>query len=698
LLLCLALVTVFGGANLMLGYLVSQNEARQLAQMEQYRRFEIIQTTGEALALYRHRESEVNTAILLKNKQSELEARTRLEHQRSVLEMRLSTLESFDGASAATIRRALSELPAYQSQMIEALAQGRRPDMDPAGDELKKRLELIQKTLNDASERERGLARSLQTQEMERTKAAQRLAATIIILASALGVLGTLVVIRSVIRPLVATTHAIRQVNKGQIDIDLPPVTGDEFGDMALALRQFRDQAERLRKLAYEDPLTGLGNRAFLEESLRDRMQLSSQSRRRLGVLFVDLDNFRAVNDRWGYKTGDRYLCEAVNRIQRFIPEETLLCRYAGDSFVVLIEGLSYVDSAEVHLREIADCALRGLAEPYAVGEQLINMSVSIGIAVYPEDGETVEQLISGADAAMYVAKKNGRNNVRFASSAATGSFRKRLAIASDIRRGLDEGEFEAFYQPIVDVGLGKVVGAEALLRWRHPERGLLLPGEFIQTAEQAGLINKLGEQCLIQAHQQSRRWRAVGRDLRISVNLSAHQVHEGKILPLLRRLQDEVADSTALIDFELTESALLDAAEFGQNVLSEIREMGYRLGLDDFGTGYSSLSYLKRLPIDKVKIDREFVTGIASSSQASLAIVSAVVALGRSLNLGIVAEGVESLEQLRQLQEIGCSLQQGFHFSVALPAVEFDRWRTAFERDMQIERGGKPGPNLIRG
>jgi diguanylate cyclase (GGDEF)-like protein len=520
---------------------------------------------------------------------------------------------------------------------------------------------------------------------------------TIIIVTGVVGILFTLMVVRSIIRPLQSTTTALRLVNAGETDIDLPPIAADEFGDMALALRQFRDQAERLRKVAYEDPLTGLGNRARLEDALQKAIDRAAQTKTQLALLYLDLDNFRAINDRLGHKVGDRFLCEAVSRLSRFIPEDTLLCRFGGDKFTVLIENLPAGQSVEPQLREIANCALRGLAEPYSHGEHLLNMTASIGIALFPRDGETVEQLVSGADAAMFAAKKSGRNNVRFTSSEFTSALRRHFAVANDIRRGLEHGEFRPYYQPIVDTECGRVVGAEALLRWQHPERGLLLPDQFIDVAEEAGLIGMLGEECLRAAHRQAAIWKASGKSIRIAVNLSARQVHDGNIVEALQKLDAQHHAADRLIDLELTESALLDASETGQEVLGRIKDLGYRLGLDDFGTGYSSFAYLRVLPIDKIKIDRQFVAGMATSQQ-SFAIVSAIMALANNLRLEVVAEGIEAVEHVRALRKLGCTLHQGFFFSKALPAAEFEHWAAHFERQAASELvNGVPRPALIR-
>lgn len=696
--LSVGLLAVLGTANLLLAYMIHQNQGGQVAQQEQYRRFEIIQATGQSMTWLRHLGGQLNSARLFRRTAEEAQVAAAIRAAESNLDAQLERMASFDTASVERIREALLEIPALQASVVDAMLARRPPENEPSVRELQRRLNLIEDTLAEASHRERSLARELHERERRRVTVAQRVAASIIVASGLGGLALTLLVIRSILRPLRETTDAIRQVNLGRIDIDLPAIRRDEFGDMALALRQFRDQAERLRKLAYEDALTGLGNRARLESDLPRAIDESRASGAGLALIHAGLDNFRAVNDRLGHKAGDRYLCEAASRLSRFVPVEAQLFRCGGDHFSVLVEGLSDHEPAQARLREIANDVLRGLGEPYPIGDQLLNMSVSVGIAIFPEDGQTTQQLISAADAAMYVAKKNGRNNLRFAGAQITGEFRRQLALASDIRRGLEAGEFEAFYQPIVDVERGVVVAAEALLRWRHPQRGLLLPSAFIGAAEESGLINRLGEQCLVAAHQQSQRWRSTFRGLRIAVNLSAHQIHEGQILEFLNRLDREWPATEQLIDFELTESTLLDANDSGQQVLEEIKRRGFRLSLDDFGTGYSSFSYLNRLPIDKLKIDQQFVASMSDSKQA-VAIISAIVALARNLELDVVAEGVETDPQMLQLCRLGCSFQQGFRFSSALPAEEFPRWVLDYERQASTIKpvAGEPrSPSIL--
>ncbi|MDR3418917.1 MAG: EAL domain-containing protein [Nevskia sp.] len=683
--LCLGLLAIFGSSSLLLGYLIERNQEEQEAQAEQYRRFGIIQRVLEAVTVDARHGSNVNIAIIQKNPELEAKARQLEEQSHNDVWVELARLRSFDPESAGIIEVAQRELPQISEQAARNLVAGKTDQAQVA--ELQKRVNTIEETVRAATRRERDRADRIQQEARERASLAIRIAVAMIFLAEIIGIALVLLVVRSIIRPLRITTEAIRQVNVGQLELDLPPISGDEFGQVALALRQFRDGAEKLRRLAYQDPLTGLGNRAQLEESLRIALAPPHPPEEPLALYYFDLDNFRSVNDRLGHKAGDAYLCEAATRLQRFLPVGSELFRYGGDKFIALVDDAVAGGATELRLRQIAETVLRGLAEPHRFGSHLLHMSVSIGIAVSPGDGKTSESLINSAEAAGHAAKRSGRNNARFADGQLTGMLRRQLALAGEIQRGLEQNEFEVFYQPMVDVESRQVSGAEALVRWRHPERGLLLPGEFIQVAESEGLINALGERCLRIAHAQLRQWRAQGHQFRVSVNVSARQVQDCKILEPLEALRREDADAAQMIDLELTESVLFDSSENTRRALEEIKKFGYRLGMDDFGTGYSSFSYLQRLPIDKIKIDRQFVAEIGGSRQAE-AIISAMLALARSLDMDVIAEGVETPLQMRRLLKQGCRVQQGFLFSPALPAAEFMRWTEAYELGRLVVSG----------
>ncbi len=675
----MGLVVVLGGANLLLGALIQRDQTYQRDQQEQFQRFKVIASTQEAMTSFRHARGLLNSMIMLKDTSGQKTGREIVESNYQEVLNQLDDLARFDKANADEIRAAFTAVQPKIEQFMKLMVSGQPAETSEDFRDYQRLLDLINTRLNEVSAREHRLADEVEHRERDRVSLAIFTARVIVLTTALFGSLLTFLVVRSIIRPLRATTNAIRQVNSGETRIDLPPVTRDEFGDMALALRQFRDRAESLHRLAYEDPLTGLGSRAQLDETLRWAVEQCRLHETMLALLYIDLDNFRSVNDRFGHLVGDRYICEAATRLRRFIPEDATLYRYGGDNFVVLLDELAPEKVSQTRLDELSRLLLRGLSEHYVLGEHLLNMSASIGIAVYPADGTSAEQLVSSADSAMYAAKRNGRNNARFASADLTSNLRRQLSAYSDIRRGLEHGEFEVYYQPIVNTRVQRVVGAEALLRWNHPQKGLVLPSEFIAAAEESGLINRLGEVCLRQAHTQTMLWRWAGRVVKVAVNLSVRQLLEGRVLEIITSLPDEASSQDRPIEFELTESVLLDSTARGLEALIEIHRLGYRLGLDDFGTGYSSFSYLERLPIGKIKIDRSFVAGLASSQQ-SQAIVSAMLAMANTLSLDIVGEGVETDEQSADLRARGCYLQQGFLYSKAIPAAQFLTWADQYE------------------
>jgi diguanylate cyclase (GGDEF)-like protein len=674
--LCVGLLAVMGGANLLLTRINQQHEAEVALLQEQYRRVNVIYAVQRTMAAFRFWQGQVNTSALIQNADSEAKAKIKLEDARGQVQKRLAELREFDAPSVDVVQDILGALSLRLHDLVLAL-NTRDKSAEAHAAEATRLANAMEQTLLAAIEREQAMADVAQRTARERAAASQQASLIIMGLSVAFGLLLTAVVINSIIRPMQSTVKALRLVNAGETFIDMPPVRQDEFGDMAVALRQFRDQAENLRRLAYSDSLTGVGNRARLEESLSTAMDVARQKAGHLALLYIDLDNFRTVNDSLGHSAGDRYLCEAVDRLRRFAPDESLVCRYGGDKFTILLKDL-YAANAEVlraTLRNVSNSILTGMVEPFELAGNLLPMSVSIGIAVFPEDGQTSEQLVSNADAAMYLAKRNGRNNMQFATPELTGDARRQLSIVTDIRRGLESSEFEPFYQPIVDTTTGFIAGAEALLRWRHPHRGIVAAGEFFPAAEASGLIHALGEQCIRRACAQAEKWaRVADRKLRVSVNLSARQIEDRTALLFLQRLHAETGPAVKNLDFEITETAILQHLDRAQATLKEIRELGHQLSVDDFGTGYSSLVYLQRFPVNRIKIDRSFVSRLGTSREAQ-AIIAATIALARSLDLDVVAEGVETAEQMRALRSMGCTLQQGYYFTPALPAPEFDVW-----------------------
>lgn len=681
LLLCASLILSFASGSLYLTYLFERNHSDQLAVREQYRRFETILNVEQAVSLWRHRGGQLNSAMMLKDQPDEqLRRQADYEQARIELERRLVRIGSFDPDSLATIDSALREVPAYSQIVMQAMAQGHAdtPDATRALAALQQRLNRIEETLEAARRREFEQSQQIQQQASDRAELARHIGLAITLLLLCSGVLLIVTVMRSILRPLRDVTNAMRQINRGLDPGVLPPVGGDEFGDMSQAMRLFHDRSERLGRLAYHDALTGLGNRAKLEESLEALLDQASARQLDVVLMYLDLDNFRSVNQRVGHRLGDRYLVEAVNRVQQLMPTGTQLFRYSGDKFVALLPIGDGGLQLEARIKSVASVVLRGVFEPYRIQNEVLNMSTSIGIAIYPDDGATTEQLISSAEAAVFAAKKSGRNNARFAGGKLAGQLRAQKALGNEIRRGLEHGEFEVYYQPIIDFAQRRVVAAEALMRWHHPDRGLLVAQQFISIAEEEGLIMPLAQLCLAKSHQQADIWSKAGHRWRIAVNVSAKQLQDGDILQQLRLLCAGIEPIDNRVDLELTESVLFDTSDEARELLNSIRRLGYRIGMDDFGTGYSSFNYLQWLPIDKIKIDRQFVSTMNVSRQAR-GIISATIALAQNLELDVVAEGVETPQQARQLANLGCPQQQGFHYSPALDAESFEQWAIGY-------------------
>jgi len=681
LLLCFGLLLLLGGANLLLARIIGERESQELAQAEQYGRVQTVVSVREAFGAVRHFQSLANVGRLTQDPSLQKRVAESLAGAERQLQDSLAEMAEFDATVVALMRRERELSVEAMRKAVEAIALKSSDSATLAGAAIG-HLDRIEQALAEAGVRERRLAQEVTAQQLEGARTGVRLALTIVVLATLAGLALSAAMLHALVRPLQQTVAALRQINDGQSMVDLPPITGDEFGEMAQALRQFRDQADQLRELAYTDAATGLGNRARMDQALRQAVARSAGSGATLALLAIDLDNFGGINDGLGYTAGDAYLREAGQRLARFAPEDALVCRYSGDKFAVLIETESRDEPEHdlVHLRRHAELILRGMSESFAYREHLLPMSVSIGIALFPQHASSESELISGADAAMYLVKQDGRNGIRFADRGLSVGARQDLAMVAELRRGIEQKEFEAHYQPIIDTLAGKVAGAEALLRWQHPQRGLLTADRFIPAAEASGQIQELGQACLQQVCEQLVEWQAGdGAALWLSVNLSVRQIEHGPLLEQLEQLLRRPGFSPASLLLEITESAALDRVDKARETLDRIRRMGFQLGMDDFGTGYSSMVYLQRFPVDKIKIDRLFVQRMDTSREAH-AIVSAVIAIARSLQLQVVAEGVETAAQSQQLRDMGCHLQQGFLFARALPAAEFARWRTGYE------------------
>jgi diguanylate cyclase (GGDEF)-like protein len=417
-----------------------------------------------------------------------------------------------------------------------------------------------------------------------------------------------------------------------------------------------RKRAEQAaRHQAEHDPLTGLPNRVLFLDRLQQALAANRRQHKQFALMFLDLDRFKQINDTLGHRAGDIVLQEVACRLTHCVRAVDTVSRLAGDEFVVLLADIGGVDQAA----HVAITVMQQLAQPIALDQQQIAPSVSVGIAICPSDGDTAETLLHHADVAMYHAKQDGRNAFRFFSPEMNAHVVERVQMENMLRRALANGEFELEYQPEVDIESGRTIGVEALIRWRHPERGLLLPHEFIPVAEECGLIVPIGEWVLREACHQAREWRDQGFPVVVAVNLSGAQF----IHPNLVRVVDEALGSSGLeprfLDLEITESVIMNGDACTGATVQALRKRGIQLTIDDFGTGYSSLSCLRRFPLSKLKIDRSFIEDITRAPHDA-AMIPAIIAVARSLKLKVIAEGVETAEQLRFLQQHGCDEYQG--------------------------------------
>ena len=424
----------------------------------------------------------------------------------------------------------------------------------------------------------------------------------------------------------------------------------------------------QLRHLASHDALTGLPNRLLLEDRATQAIAQADRQAHEFALLVIDLDRFKLINDSLGHRAGDDLLREVAQRLKSAVRSVDTAARLGGDEFVILLAGpISEAEALEIGKRVIhlMEPAIRLLGID-------VHISPSVGIAFYPRDAASVEALLARADAAMYSAKERGRNNVQCYAEGMSTATSEHVKLESDLHEALRTQQFELHYQPKVDTATGRINSAEALIRWNHPQRGLLGPDQFISLAEDCGLLDAIGEWVLFEACRQARAWQDAGlRPLRVAVNLAPSQFRLTNLVDQIRRALDAAHLDPQLLEVELTESAVMSDAEESIVILESISSMGVLVSVDDFGTGYSSMSYLRRFPIDKLKIDRCFVQEMTRRPEDA-SIVRAIISLAHGLHLKVIAEGVETSEQLALLANLGCDQYQGFYYSPALSSGEF--------------------------
>ncbi len=528
--------------------------------------------------------------------------------------------------------------------------------------------------------------------------------ALITALAGALALTGAYVLSRRVnfgiSQPLQNLTQLMHQIiRKQDFTIRSEIASENEIGLLAGGLNDLLDHIERrdaaleselaqrraveqdLDQLAHFDNVTALPNRHFFNTYLESAIQQARDSGAMIGVMFIDLDNFKIVNDTLGHRSGDLLLKEASQRIEQTLGEAEKIFRIGGDEFAIVIKDVQDIAQAEAIAKEI----IRDLHQPFDLHNNEIYVGASIGISFFPTQAGDLSSLLSNADAAMYHAKSLGKNNFQHYHADMEGRIRRRLTMENSLRRAIDADELELYYQPQVDVETMRIVGFEALLRWHHPKMGTITPAEFIPLAEESGLILPIGGWVMVTACYQAQRWQKVfGADMRIAVNFTARQLKDEAMVEKVLHALAITGLPPSTLDLELTESSLMDNSDVSVGKMKELRRAGINISIDDFGTGFSSLSYLKRFPLNALKIDRSFISDIPQDEDDA-AITNAIIALANTLKIEVIAEGVETLEQLNYLKQNACHYAQGNLFCVPLPARKMEDFLYSLENPMHL-------------
>ncbi|MFD2372088.1 EAL domain-containing protein [Brevibacillus sp. GCM10020057] len=448
----------------------------------------------------------------------------------------------------------------------------------------------------------------------------------------------------------------------------------DKSGNVANLLLVTRDITERklseekIHHLAYHDSLTDLPNRRMYIQHMTKEIVLAKRFQSKLAVLFLDMDRFKDINDSYGHDVGDLLLIEVARRLSACVQPTDMVARLGGDEFTLLV---SVNDTEQV--QQLAMQIISQFQQPFELHGHLITISCSIGISLFPQDGDNAEDLLKRADTALYAIKAQGRNRFSLFDPAMEARSLERILMENELRKAIEKKQFQIYYQPRMEIATQELTGMEALVRWVHPELGIISPGKFIPIAEETGLIVELGEWILREACAQNKKWLDEGHRLKVSVNLSARQIYQKDLVERIKAILQEVQLPAEWLELEITESIFVKMEE-ATAVLQQLREAGIHISIDDFGTGYSSFSYIKSLPVDTIKIDASFIRDI-HHNQESQAIVKAIVTIAESLQMNVIAEGIELDDQAESLQQNGCLHGQGYFFSRPLAAADFERF-----------------------
>lgn len=440
---------------------------------------------------------------------------------------------------------------------------------------------------------------------------------------------------------------------------------------MIVVIKDLRKARDETQKLALTDSQTGLANRNWFLRRLRDSVGSAERLDRLVAVLFLDLDKFKPVNDAFGHVLGDKLLKAVGERLKSCVRKVDMVARLGGDEFAIILTNLEKTDQVNIPAQRI----LRSLSEPIMIDGNELSVGTSIGVSFYPLDDKTPEELMRKADVALYQAKEAGRGTFRLYDKEMDAQARAVRMLENDLRLAVERDEFVLHYQPLMDVRSGEVVAAEALIRWQHPKRGMVPPGEFIPVCDANSMIIPIGEWVLYEACRQTKAWHDAGFPLqRICVNVSTRQFDDKNFVPLVEMVLKQTGLEPNCLELEITEGLVIADTERVIEKLKRLRDNGVSLSIDDFGTGYSSLAYLTRFPVHRIKIDRSFIANL-STNPGDAAITDSIIQLGHSLKLRVVAEGVETEEHLNHLRNRGCDEVQGFFYSKPVPAEEFSSW-----------------------
>jgi diguanylate cyclase (GGDEF)-like protein len=447
-------------------------------------------------------------------------------------------------------------------------------------------------------------------------------------------------------------------------------VEGFQYGAVIRDISDRKREAQRIKYLAEHDTLTGLANRNTLHEHLAKMLAEADEARSKVALVMLDLDKFKQVNDTLGHACGDQLLCAVAKRLDSLAEGNGLVARLSGDEFAIVVSGAGAEERA-IKLSEQISVAFGNI--PFVVGERQLRVNASIGVAVYPENCASADELFGNADLALYRAKFAGRGRTVAFEQSIRDELEQRVSLEAELKRALDRKELELFYQPQVSLEDGRLMGAETLIRWRHPSRGLIPPADFMPLVHASSQSGRIAAWVLETACRQGEQWQRIGHGVRLGVNLSPAQLQSGDLAEAVASKLRETGLSPSLLELEVTENIVLEDDQVALEIFRRIRELGVHIAFDDFGTGYASLAYLKKFPLDRLKIDKSFVSDIRQNS-GDAAIVTTIIGLGRSLGLSVIAEGIEDRDTAELLRRMGCQQAQGYHFGQPMPAAEFEQ------------------------